>query len=69
MVTPFNWRQFVIDHRAELNIVDEATFWQFWRHFFCGSELERNWWKQNDPHFQRHVEELRRVIALARKSE
>ncbi len=69
MATPFNWQKFVEDNRDKLNILDETSFWQFWRFFFCGDENERENWRRNDRYFDRHVEELRRIIILARKNE
>ena len=67
MATPFDWQGFVRDNRDRLNIVDETSFWQFWRYYFCGNEINRNRWRQSDPHFQRHTDEVRRVVDLAKK--
>ena len=64
----FDWKGFAEKHKARLQLDD--SFWDFWRYFFCEKTLEkRSEWKRLDKNFDNHVEQVRRLVDLARKTE
>ncbi len=59
MSTTIDWKLYAQQH-SELGITD--SFWLFWSgYLFETNEEKRSLWRQTDPMFNEHIEQLRRL--------